>query len=412
MTMKASADRRRARHLGNEDGLALIMAIMGLSLMIILGLGLSGFAILESQIARSYIERTHMGLIADAGAKHGVAALGRISDLNRALLGPDSLPSTADDGVLDGYAALGPGEAIPAAGVSFAGGSYTVTVVDDAEPGDTSGFPNATDTNGIVLLEVEATGYGSAKSSVTVTFRATPGGWDLGTLSAALTAGNGLRKNSMKGGIDGNDGATSSDCPVGGQDPLAGLVVPEDGLQFSGDPDDEVFDGDPHVLEVDDPLTYLRDMDIDWEGILNASFDYVIDQNPPLGQWPDFASLPADEFPSIIVTSDRVDLRSLYNGRGLLVVSEELRINNDFEWDGVILVGDFMQSNGKMAIRGGIVTGLNLLLGRDPDDMNISAVGPGEAQITYNSCMVAEAQNAGGGNSWGSPQPVAWVSSW
>ena len=44
--------------------------------------------------------------------------------------------------------------------------------------------------------------------------------------------------------------------------------------------------------------------------------------------------------------------------------------------------------------------------------MNISAVGPGEAQITYNSCLVAEAQNAGGGNSWGSPEPVAWLSSW
>ena len=96
----------------------------------------------------------------------------------------------------------------------------------------------------------------------------------------------------------------------------------------------------------------------------------------------------------------------------MLVVSEELRINNDFEWDGVIMVGNFMQSNGNMTIRGGIVTGLDLLLGRDPGDMNISAVGPGEAQITYNSCLVAEAQNAGGGNAWGSPQPVAWLSSW
>ena len=81
----------------------------------------------------------------------------------------------------------------------------------------------------------------------------------------------------------------------------------------------------------------------------------------------------------------------------MLVVPEELRINNNWEWDGIILVGNFFQSNGQMTIRGTMMSGLNMLLGVDVDDIQISAIGPGLAQVTYDSCMVSEALNGGGG---------------
>ena len=227
--------------------------------------------------------------------------------------------------------------------------------------------------------------------------------WTLGTAQAAITAGVGLRKNSTAGMNTGMDAC--------GGDPLAGLQVPIGGLQFSDDPT-LVFDGDPPVQEVADPVQEMNDSGIDWAAILAGDFTYTIFDED---QFPDFSTLPLDFYPSILVTGPKLSMRGPeYNGRGLLVVTEELRINNDWVWDGAILVGNYFQSNGKMTITGMMAAGLDLQLGRDPATMQISAIGPGEAQVTYDSCILAKAQNAAGGTGSGSLELVAgsWMAGW
>ncbi len=210
---------------------------------------------------------------------------------------------------------------------------------------------------------------------------------NLGTIQAAFYAASMMRKNSDKGLITGFDACGSGD--------VAGLKTPD--LQYGSDPS-EVFDGVPPVDTVtNDPVDELQATGIDWQGILDSDFTYAITDE---SEWPDFSSMPADFYPSILVTGDRIDLRGPdHNGRGFLVVTEELRINNDWEWDGVILVGNFFQSNGKMTIKGAMISGLNMLLGVDPADIQISAIGPGLGipQVNYDSCIVSEAMNADGG---------------
>ena len=54
-----------------------------------------------------------------------------------------------------------------------------------------------------------------------------------------------------------------------------------------------------------------------------------------------------------------------------------------------------------------------LQLGRDPDDMTISAIGPGLAQMTYNSCVLAKAVGAvGAGAKQLVPLDGSWVAGW
>ncbi len=229
-----------------------------------------------------------------------------------------------------------------------------------------------------------------------------PNTWTLGTAQAAITAGIGLRKNSSNGMNTGFDAC--------GGGPLAGLQVAEDELEYDG-PVTDVFDGTPPVEEVDDPVQEWTDAGIDWAAILAGDFTYTIFDELT---FPDFSTLPLDFYPSILVTGPRIDVNAAQSGRGLLVVTEELRINNDWVWDGVILVGNFFQSNGKMTITGMISSGLDLQLGRDEDDMSISAIGPGEAQVTYDSCIVANVQNGDGGSGYGTVELVAgsWLAAW
>ncbi len=224
------------------------------------------------------------------------------------------------------------------------------------------------------LLTVEGRGAGQwgGQRVVGVGLR---GVSSVGTVPAAITAGGGLQKNSSAGTISGVDACGGSST--------AGLTAPTGG--YTGDP--AVLVGDPPLEEVADPLAELQATGIDWAGILAGSFDYtIVDED----EFPDFSTRPADFYPSILVTDSRIDLRGPdHDGRGLLVVPDELRINNDWVWDGIILVGRKMQSNGKMTLTGAVVTGMNLLLGVDPSLIPVSKIGPGTAQITYDSCLWA-----------------------
>ncbi len=168
----------------------------------------------------------------------------------------------------------------------------------------------------------------------------------------------------------------------GGPDNVAGLQVPNGGLQYAagGDPTD-VFEGNPAIDEAGtDPLAIAQNLGIDWEQVLNSTaFDYVIVDET---EFPDFSTLPADFYPSILVTGPRIDLfgppGSLdHSGRGILVIPEQMWTHGAWQWDGVVLVGNFFNTNGRMDIDGTIVAGLNILTGTPPASITPSTLGAG-----------------------------------
>ena len=76
------------------------------------------------------------------------------------------------------------------------------------------------------------------------------------------------------------------------------------------------------------------------------------------------------------------------SGRGLLIVRNDMTISGALQWDGIILVGGTLTSNGNNSVNGAVVTGLNVLIGENP---GVSDVGNGTKTYRYDSCNVAEA---------------------
>ncbi len=247
-------------------------------------------------------------------------------------------------------------------------------------------------------LRVNGRSATGAASGMQILLRAT-NTWDFGAIPAAITAADDLRKNSTQGMNTGIDACTG--------DSLPGLLTQD--LEFSDDPT-LVFDGSPPVNIQPSPID---NVDFDWAEVLAADYDYVITNET---QFPDFSSFPPDYYPSILVTDPRIDVDgSCCTGRGLLVVPNELRMNNGWEWDGLVLVGNFFQSNGNMTMTGAMFSGLNLQLpGFTGADISISAIGPGDALMTFDSCVLASVAAAGGGTSNGAPTKVAgsWIGTW
>lgn len=201
------------------------------------------------------------------------------------------------------------------------------------------------------------------------------------TVPGALASGVPLHKNGGSGEMSGYDAATGADCPQGGQAARAGLVVPPGGyIQTSGD---TVPEGDPPILE-QDPLVTLESTGIDWEGITDGTaldFDYYVPGDP----WPDFASLPADEYPIVYADSAHMEVGPGDSGQGTLIVRGDLTMNGSFHWDGLLLVGGSIQSDGNQIIHGGAVSALNLLLGETVPDNDL---GNGTKTFRFDSCAL------------------------
>ena len=78
-------------------------------------------------------------------------------------------------------------------------------------------------------------------------------------------------------------------------------------------------------------------------------------------------------------------------GRGLLVVYDDVRLNgNTAGWDGILLVGGRLRSDGTNRVQGATVTGLNTQLGFTPDANDVNDLN-GTKQYLYDSCNVRSA---------------------
>ena len=213
---------------------------------------------------------------------------------------------------------------------------------------------------------------------------------------AGWTSLSGLLKNGGSGMLDGAD-----NC--GAAKPVAGVAVPTvpGYIQNGGS---SVPTGSPGVLDMGSQTNANAMVGINWISILEgmaASADIVY----PGGSWPSFSN--TNYWPVIYV--DQVSSFSLPgSGRGMLVVKNDLVINDLTQWDGIILVGGTLTSNGNNTVNGGMITGLNMLLGQI---VLPSSVGNGTKIIRYDSCNVDKAsqrfkglvalRNTGADN-WGS----------
>ena len=368
---KNRTDRRRAPSPGNdglgEEGFALVLSILTLLALTVLAAG--GFLLVgtEGDIAHNHLTSLGAFYAADAGHSHFMAENG-----------------------------------VPQPTQTFVYGQDTSTVASRL----------------LVHLETGMSVYGVESRGL----RPEPkGGFGRRTVGAtavytpfpmnvigAFVAANGLRKNGVSGSIDGNDQAPPGRCPYGvlngNQPPTAGATVPTGGyVQSGGGGGQLVPDGDPPVDETNpNPSAVGQATGIDWAALVNET-KVTPHVRHPADPWPDFSSLPASEWPVIHVTSPHMDIGPAHSGRGVIILDGDLSFHGNFRWDGIILAGGRLVSDGNQTIKGTIMTGLNTLLGQNVGQA--SAVGNGQKSFLYHSCNVEAAARSMG---WLAEVPGTW----
>ena len=222
---------------------------------------------------------------------------------------------------------------------------------------------------------------------------------------ASFASGSGLLKNGGSGIISGVDQALAGDpnCPNSPAPTVAGVAVPPSGYNQSGGAPVPV--GAPDVLEAASGIELLQSTGVPWNKIVNEGLlapDYTI----PPDSWPDFGSMDADEWP-VIYVKNNIEVTPDQSGRGTLIVRNNLTMDGAFEWDGLLLVGGYVTSNGYQTVEGATITGLNELLGETTPS---SDLGNGNKKFIYHSCKLTMASKAAFGGL--AEVPGSWFERW
>ena len=208
----------------------------------------------------------------------------------------------------------------------------------------------------------------------------------------------GLLKNGTAGSLSGIDGC--------GQAPtVAGVSVPEPpGFDATGN---FTPTGSPAVEDLGAPHDAVDSIHVDWENIRTGQA-FAADITIPGGAWPSFAD--PNYWPTILVNGD---FSLPGSGRGTLIVTGNLTISGSATWNGIVMVGEKMTSNGNNSVLGATMTGLDVLLAGNPDvaasEIGQDATGNGNKTFQYNSCNVKNALQR-----FGSLQVFrnAWMDNW
>src|SRR5690606_18407347 len=125
--------------------------------------------------------------------------------------------------------------------------------------------------------------------------------------------------------------------------------------------------GPPPIAEMGTQDEMADAVDIDWEGFINEDvidFDITIgDDTWPNSTW--FTDNPG-KWPVIYIdnpgsTFDPGDM----DGRGIVVVRGDLKLDGGDKWEGIVMVGGKITDNGTGAISGAVISGLNVKLGEE-----------------------------------------------
>lgn len=206
--------------------------------------------------------------------------------------------------------------------------------------------------------------------------------WNTATMkvSAAWLSLSGLTKNGT-GVISGVD-------QCGKQPAVAGVMVDKGDLHVQGNSFHP--DGNPPV---DTSNTFLQLKDktpIDWAGILGGAIpaDYTI----PGQSFPSASMFDNDPnfWPVIRVRTNNFSLPN--RGRGIIIADSNFVISGSNMWDGIVLVGGQLTSNGNNTTAGATLSGLNFLIGGTPSQSSVDdSDANGQKTYVYNSCNVDNA---------------------
>jgi len=203
-------------------------------------------------------------------------------------------------------------------------------------------------------------------------------------VTGAWTSLSGLDKQGNAGQIDGND-------QCGRKPAVAGVMVPKGDYSSSGG---FVPTGNP-PLDTSKTLAQLEPLvTIDWNGIINGNAMPADFNVPNPDAFPDAGWFTADtsRWPIIRVHGDF----TLPNaGRGIIIAEDDFTISGSNMWNGIILVGGQLTSNGNNTTSGATVSGLNYKLPGaqqpPPGYINDNATANGTKSYVYNSCNVTRA---------------------
>jgi hypothetical protein len=204
-------------------------------------------------------------------------------------------------------------------------------------------------------------------------------------LNGAFTSLSQVEINGNAFNVSGIDRSTASATCPGPQPMIPGLATPNGDisqvdfpLNINGNPDNVASNiGTPGAAG-----TAKDEVKIDWTAVL-AGTAFPADYVSPT--WP-----TTTQFNNWPVTRVNGDLTLPSGGKGILVVTGNLTWNGTplKTWEGLILVGGTITSNGDANIHGALVTGLNVKVGTA---VGLSDVGNGAKNYQYDSCALARA---------------------
>lgn len=197
---------------------------------------------------------------------------------------------------------------------------------------------------------------------------------------AGWTSISGMLKSGADGQLTGFD-------QCGEESDLAGVAVPTGGYTQTGNP--SVPTGDPPIDPMGTQTEMADEIKIDWDGIVNGGA-LTVDVRVTPDAFPTTAMFSdPDYWPVIYIDNEPTGTFDLpHSGRGMLIVEGNLTIGGGKTWDGVILVGGTVVSNGENTVEGATISGLNVKLGLS---VPASSIGAGEKFYNYDSCKVAAA---------------------
>lgn len=218
----------------------------------------------------------------------------------------------------------------------------------------------------------------------------TPAPFDL---DAAITTLGGMDKAGGSGTMNGNDA-----CGV--MPPIPGVAVPNGMYSGNANPIDGNPDNAPLPLGTPGSGGTAKDeVDIDWSGIMGGT---VLPPDFVHPAWPgSFANWPVVR----VNNNPGADFDLPTDGKGILIVTGNLTLSGSKVWEGVILAGGWVRSNGSNTVRGAVIAGLNVNLGQAVDVSQMN----GTKSYQYDSCALTRALGH-----VGSLQRVrnGWVDTW
>jgi len=206
--------------------------------------------------------------------------------------------------------------------------------------------------------------------------------WNTATIDvkAAWLSLSGLDKNGT-GEISGVD-------QCGSKPDVAGVMVPKGDLHVAGN---SFFPTGSPPVDTTNSFNQLKPkVNIDWANVLTGGM--VADITIPGGTFPTAADFDNDPnyWPVIRITTNDFSLPN--RGRGTIIADSNFIITGSNMWDGVVLVGGELTSNGNNTTAGATLSGLNFLIGGTPSNSSIDdATANGQKTYVYNSCNVEKA---------------------